>query len=61
MSTNEKVITIGAAAGAIFLLIAAWLAGFDFNERGFNAVMTYLLTIFCAATGGGISYLAWGD
>ena len=42
---------LAAIAGASIGLSLAWLAGFDFNERGLGALVVALISLILAATG----------
>ena len=39
------------------ILFAAWTLGFDFNERGLNAFITYVISLYAA----GLGYFFIGD
>lgn len=34
-----------AIAGTALVCLGAWMAGFDFNERGWRAFMVYLVAV----------------
>ena len=47
-SMKRKLYITLPAASASFILLLFWLGGFDFNERGANAVFCALFAIFAA-------------
>jgi hypothetical protein len=40
-----------AIVGMLMILIGAYLAGFDFNERGATTLFVYSLTVWCGLGG----------
>ena len=52
---------IGATIGALLSLCFFWLGGFDFNERGIDAVVCSIITISFAVIGWLASKLTEGE
>jgi hypothetical protein len=48
---NIKARTLLAIAGIVFAIVACWLGGFDFNERGGKAMGCLLLAAFLGGMG----------
>lgn len=46
---------LASIAVALVVCFMSWAAGFDFNERGLDALMTAYVAL-CAA---GLTYIAW--
>lgn len=44
MTKIQKAIIAG-----LVVLLGAWIAGFDFNERGWSALLVYYLTLLAMA------------
>ena len=53
MKTKTKRMIAGALLGELFVIVGAWCAGFDFNERGPVAVCVYVGATALAAVGAG--------
>jgi len=41
---------LAALLGAVLVLVGAWIHGFDFDERGPDALIVYVLSFWAAMT-----------
>ena len=41
---------LAALLGVVLVLVGAWIHGFDFDERGLNALIVYGLSLWAAMT-----------
>ena len=56
MTAKKRNAIIASVTGAAIAASIAWLAGFDFNERGTKAVCAFAGALFVAFVAGGVAH-----
>lgn len=51
---------LGFVAGAVVATLGAWIGGFDFDQRGPDALGVYMAALFCGSVGAAVG-VVWHD